>query len=434
MAGADLTTLQGIEKEVYEKSISEGVNNQFDLKDWFKVDEESYPGGDGLVWAHHHGRNASPFWANESSAYPEAGNQTSSKGRITAKKIMGRIQLTEEAMEDLTSSENSFKNGMTDEKVRLADDLARRENHSIGMDGRAILAFVAESALNSTTLTVDSPGGIAGTSFGNRFIDVGMFVGAINPATAQLRSSIRKVVGVANGGGTITTDAATYTGWADNDYIVQAANASVTDVLDTSYDAAAWGLPALVDDGTNRDNYFGILRSLVYSLQSYVVASLGAMSMDKAQQMADVLYNKLGGKINGIAMHTSTRREWLKITDMDRRYTGADLRNPDPSTKAFTQGDITVDDVQIKALRNIGLAQVYFVDTAKAGFTRYVAESGKFMDRDGSMWQRVGTGTSARHAYEATYFRRIQNFAKNPGVCGRWDGVTGQTLVVVRDL
>jgi hypothetical protein len=124
----------------------------------------------------------------------------------------------------------------------------------------------------------------------------------------------------------------------------------------------------------------------------------------------------------------------LKITDADRRYTGADLRNPDPSTKAFTQGDITVDNVVIKALRSIGLAQAYFLDTKKSGFTKYVAEAGKFMDKDGSMWVREGSGTTARHAYEATYFRRQQLFCRNPGVNARWDGITGQTLVVVRDL
>ena len=119
MPGADLTTLSGIEKEVYEKSISEGVNNMFDLKDWFKVDEESYVGGDGLVWSHHHGRNASPFWAYEGGAYPVAGQQLYSKGRLTAKKIMGRIQLTEEAMEDLTSSENRSEERRVGKECRL---------------------------------------------------------------------------------------------------------------------------------------------------------------------------------------------------------------------------------------------------------------------------------------------------------------------------
>jgi len=435
MAGADLTTLTGIAKETYENEISEGVNNNFDLKDWFTPKEMDYEGGDGTVWNVHHGRNASPFWANEGSAYPVAGNQTSSKGRIKPSKIMGRIQMTEEAMEDLQRSEASFVNGMTDEKTRLIDDISRRENHSIGMDGRAVLCLY--SSASNAVLSMTNPGGITSTAsntFGNRFIDVGMFIVAINPSNGALRASVRQVVSVSSAGTTVTVDSSTLSGWTANDYVVQAANASVTDVLDTSFDAAAWGLPALIDDGTYRDNYFGVLRSLVYAIQSYVVPSFGAVSMDGAQRMSDVLYEKLGGTVDGIAMHPSVRREWLKITDADRRYTGADLRDPDPSTKAFTQGDVTVDDVKIKALRNLGLDQVYFVDTKKAGFTRYIAEPGKFMDRDGSMWLRAGTGSTARHAYEATYFRRIQNFARTPGVCGRWDGVTGQTLIIVRDL
>ena len=345
MAGADLTTLTGLEKDVYEKSISEGVNNNFDLKDYFTLSETDYLGGEGVVWAHHFGRNVSPFWANEGAAYPVAGNQVHAKGRITVKKIMGRIQLTEEAMEDLVSSEASFRNGMTDEKTRLIDDLSRRENHSLGMDGRAVLALY--SSASGAVITLTSPGGSAtSTTFPNRYVDAGMYLAALDPASGTLRTSIRQVTAVSNAGTTITLDSSTITGWTANDYVVMAANASVTDLLDTSFEAAAWGMPALVDDGTYRDNYFGIQRSLVFALQSYVVGSLGAMSMDAAQRMADVLYNKLGGVIDAISMHTSTRREWLKITDADRRYTGADLRNPNPSTKAFTQGDVTVDDVK----------------------------------------------------------------------------------------
>ncbi len=430
--GADTVSLSGLEKDVYEQAISEGVNNAFDLKEWFKTEQADYNGGAGHVWNHHHGRNNSPFFANEDSAYPVAGNQNSSKGRIQVKKIMGRIRLTEEAMEDLVSSEASFRNGMTDEKTRLVDDISRRENHSLGMDGRGVLAFV-DTGSSGTVVELDAPGGIAGDAFGNRFVDVGMFLAFINPATGQLRNTnIEQVVAVNSDGSdvTLTADPTVTT----DDYVVMAANTSVTDILDTSFEAAYWGLPALVDDGTNRDTYFGILRTQVPSLQSYVRASTGAMSMDTAQLTSDVVFQKLGGLIDAIAMHPSTRREWLKITDQDRRYTGADLRNPDPSTKAFTQGDITVDGIVIKALRSVGLQQVYFLDTKKTQFTKYVAEPGKFMDRDGSMWQREGTGTGARHAYEATYFRRQQLFARNPGLNARWDLVTGQTLVVVRDL
>jgi len=164
--GADTVSLSGLEKEVYEKSISEGVNNSFDLKEWFKTETAEWNGGAGQVWNHHHGRNNSPFFANEDSAYPVAGNQNSSKGRIGMKKIMGRLRMTEEAMEDLVSSEASFRNGMTDEKTRLIDDIARRENHALGMDGRGVLAQVVSGSTVTVELTAPGniPSSVAGSS------------------------------------------------------------------------------------------------------------------------------------------------------------------------------------------------------------------------------------------------------------------------------
>jgi hypothetical protein len=431
--GADTTALSGLAKDVFEQGVSEGVNNSFPLTDEFPVEQVDWKGGLGHKWTHHHGRNVSPFAAGEDSAYPVAGQQLHSQGRIDMRKVMARIRMTEEAMEDLVSSEASFRNGMTDEKTRLTDDISRYEEHMLGQDGRGVVALLA-GAPSTTTVELDSPGNIAGTDFGNRFIDTGRILAAIDPATGALRTSIRTVTGVNTDGTDVTVDAATFTGWADNDYVVFAANSSVTSVLDTTYEKAYWGLPALVDDGTNRDNYFGILRSQVPSLSSYVVASVGALSLDVAQRTSDVVFQKLGGIINVILMHPSVRREYIKLLDADRRYSGSDLQNPNGGTKAFTQGDLSIGEVAIKAIRSIGLAQVYFLDTKKAGFKRYVAEPGKFMDRDGSVFVRDGSGTSARHAYEATYFSRKQYFCKNPGVNARWDGVTGQTLVVVRDL
>lgn len=427
---ADTNALSGLAKDVFEEGVSEGVNNTFPLTKEFPVEEVDYKGGLGHKWVHHHGRNASPFFAGEDSAYPVAGNQTHSQGRIDIRKMIARIRMTEEAMADLVSSEASFRNGMTDEKTRLTDDVARREEQALGMDGRGVLAL--QNGSTAAILPLDSPGNIAGANFGNRFIDIGMFLAAVNPASGVLRSNVKQVTAVASDGTTATLTADPT--WTDNDFIVHAANGSVTSILDTAYEKAYWGLPALIDDGTNRDNYFGILRSLVPSLQSYVVAAVGALSVDVAQRTADVVFQRLGGIINLILMHPDVRREYIKLTDADRRYSGEKLLAPDAGTKAFKQGDLTLGEVNIKAIRTLGLNQVYFLDTEKMGGKRYVAEKGKFMDRDGSVWQREGTGTTARHAYEATYFTRKQFFMKNPGVCARWDGVTGQTFVAVRDL
>lgn len=431
--GATPSALDGITKDVFEDGISEGVNNLFPLQDVFKADDEDYQGGDGHVFTHHNGRNVSPMFVGGDSAFAEAGHQTHVKGRIDVRKMMARLRMPAETMDDLTGNRASFVNAMTDEKTRIVDDIAKRKEFALSSDGRGVFALVDGDPGTGTALELDAPGNITGDDFGNRFIQKNMYLAAIDPATGAIRAGIVKVADVDSDGTGVTTSAAINAAWGDNDYVVQAANASVTDVMDTSYEKAFWGLPALIDDGTNRDNYFGILRSQAASLKSYVVASAGAFSLDLAQRTADVVNEKLGGEVDLLLMHHSVRREYIKLLEADRRYNGSSLLRPDGGTVAMKQGDLTLGEVPVKAIRTIGLAQVYFLDTKKSGFKRYVAEPGKFEDRDGSIWVREGTGSSARHAFEAWWYSREQYFAKNPGYNARWDGVTGQTLVVVRD-
>jgi hypothetical protein len=432
MAGVDSTVLSGLEKDIFEKGVSEGVNNKFPLKEFFKTETVDYKGGGGHIWSHHTGRNVSPMFVREDAAFAEAGAQTHVKGRIDVRKMMARLRMTAEAMEFYNTNEASYANAMSDEKTRLVDDIAFREEYALASDGRGVLALLSDDPGTGTDIDVDSPGNIAGTSFGNRFIQKGMYIGAVNPSTGALRTGIVKVGAVNSDGSDFTSTAAVDTGWADNDYLVQAANASVTSVLDTSYEAAFWGLPALVDDGTNRENYFGINRTDAPSLKSYVVGSAGAFSLDLAQRTADVVNQKLGGEIDVMVMHHSVRREYIKLLNADRRYSGADLSKPNGGTVAMKQGDLTLGEVTVKAIRSIGLGQVYFLDSKRSGFKQYVGEAGKFEERDGSIWVREGSGTSARHAFEAWWYSWKQFFCQNPGFNARWDGVTGQTLVVVR--
>jgi hypothetical protein len=434
MAGVDTTVLSGVEKDIFEKGVSEGVNNSFPLKDFFKAEttDADYLGGGGHIWSHHTGRNVSPMFTRAGAACAAAGAQRHVKGRIDIRKMMARLYMTAEAMEFYSRSEASYANAMADEKTRLVDDIAFREEYALSSDGRGVLALLSDDPGTGTDVDVDSPANIPGTSFGNRFIQRDMYIGAVNPATGALRAGIVKVSEVNSDGSDFTADAAVNAAWADNDYLVQAANSSVTSVLDTSYEAAFWGLPALIDDGTYRDNYFGISRTDAPSLKSYVVANAGAFSLDLAQRTADVVNQKLGGVIDTMVMHHSVRREYIKLLNADRRYSGGDLKNPNGGTAAMTQGDLSLGEVKIKVIRSIGLAQVYFLDTKKSKFKTYVAEAGKFEERDGSIWVRDGSGNSARHAFEAWWYSWKQNFCENPGFNARWDGVTGQTLVVVR--
>jgi len=426
---ADTQALDGIFKEFYEDYVSEGVNNKNPLKDLFKPQDIPY-GGREVVWAAHVGRNPGVMASGEGGGLPAAGQQRHIQARATAKKVIGRVELTPEAIADSTKSEYAFVSARKDEMNRLIDDFARREEHYLVGDGRGILAL--QNGATSATYPVDSPGGIANSSFGNRFIQPGMVIAAVNPATGALRASSGTLVSSCAASGSTVTLTASMTNGADNDYVVQAANTSVTDVLDTSYNQAPMGIMGLIDDGTYVGNYFGIDRTQFASYASYVKASTGAFSVDVIQQSADVVDQKLNGKTSRMIMHHSTRRLYIQAMDADRRYIGPATLGPDAGTKALKQGDLTLGEVPITTIRDFALDVITGLDEEQMDAVRYVSEKGKWVDEDGSILVRQGFGSTAVHKFEAWYYMRYQNVVRNPGVCWRNDAITGQTLIVTR--
>jgi len=438
MAGADKQALDAIFKEVFEEGVAEGVNNKNPLRDIIKTERVPFRGRE-VVRLSHTSRNVSPMFGGEDSLLANAGNQGYSRMFVDQRKLTSRLRMTWEVMQDSTSSEGAFVSARKSEMQYLIDDMARRDEYALSSDGRGVLALVDDSGDVdcSTTLAVDAPGGITNDNFGNRFISAGMNIAFVNPATGALRTTsgiTPKVVSVASGGASIVVQSIASIGSdvANNDYIVQAANAAVTDVLDTSYEHAWWGLMALVDDGTYRASYYGLDRTLVPAYSSYVTPSTAALSVDLIQRVSDVVDQKMNGKINMLLAHHSTRRLIIQLTDQDRRYMGASLSRPDPGTVAFKQGDIPFGDVPVRAVRDFPLDVLMFLDLANAGFKEYVSEPGKWIDEDGSVLWRVGTGTSARDAFEAWYRMRKQYFLEYPAYCARLDGITGQALIVQR--
>lgn len=432
MAGADTQTIDGILKDFYEDFVAEQVNNKNPLKDLFKFETEGFSGRE-VVYTSHVSRNVSPMFVGEDSAFADAGVQGHVQVRIGQRKLMGRIRLTWEAMHDSMSSKGAWKQARRDETNGLINDLARKQEYALCSDGRGVLGLADEATpTGNTTLELDAPGGITGDNFGNRFVQEGMYVGLVNPATGVLRAaSVRKVL-ACNADGTDITLSAAPTNGADNDYLVQAANADVTDVLDTSYEHAFWGLIALVDDGTYRNNYFGVDRSIYPAYQSYVKASTGAFSLDTLQQVSDILDQKLGSKIDILISHHSTRRLYIDALKADRRYSGPSLMRPDGGTAAFKQGDLTMGEVPIKTIRDFPLDMMMLLDKANSGWICYDSEPGKWVDEDGSILVRVGSGATGRDSFEGWYRMRRQYHCRYPGYNARLDGITGQSLVVVR--
>ena len=434
--GADKQALDAIFHEVFEAGVSEGVNNANKLRDIIKTEKVPFKGLE-IQKLMHTSRNVSPMFVGEDSAFADAGQQGYVRFSIDQKKLMSRLRLTWEVMQDSTSSEGAFVSARKSEMQYLIDDMARRDEYALASDGRGVLALVDEADPDgNTTLELDAPGGITNDNFGNRFLSKNMYIAFVNPATGAIRTQAaasRQVTAVNSDGTDVTLSSASVgTDVANSDYVVQAANSATTDILDTSYEHAWWGLMALVDDGTYRANYFGATRADVPAVSSYVTASTGALSTDLIQRVSDVVDQKLGGRISIMLCHHSIRRLIVQLTDADRRYMGSSLPRPDPGTVAFKQGDIPFGDVPVRAIRDFPLDVLMFLDVANAGFKEYVSEPGKWVDEDGSILVRVGSGSTGRDAFEAWYRMRKQYFLDYPAYGARLDGITGQSLVVQR--
>lgn len=434
--GADLQAFNVVLKEVFEEGVSEGVHYKNPLRDLIKTEKVPFKGLEIQRLMHTSG-NVSPMFVGEDSAFAEAGQQSYAKFTIDQKKLMARIRMTWEVMQDSTSSEGAFTSARKSEMQYLIDDISRRDEHALATDGRGVLALIDEATPNgNTTLELDAPGGITNDNYGNRFVSKGMFLAFINPASGAFRSVTdnAKVTAVNSDGTDVTVDSASNisASAANSDYVVQAADKDVTSTNDTSYEKAWWGLMALVDDGTYRASYFGVTRADVPATSSYVTASTGALSVDLIQRVSDVLDQKAGGKTNIILCHHSIRRLIIQLTDADRRYSGASLMRPDPATVAFKQGDIPFGDVPVRAIRDFPLDVMMFLDTENSGLKEYVSESGKWVDEDGSVLVRVGSGSTGRDAFEGWYRMRKQYFMEYPAFNARLDGITGQSLVVQR--
>lgn len=431
-------TVDGLLKDYYDDEwVSDGVNNKHPLKDI--VDDKSTDkeyGGRRVIYGFHTQRNKSPFATGEYGLFAEADIQGHVDVTVEIRKMMARTILTPEAIADSAKSEMAWEDAQENNFDKIIDDLARRDEMMLSYDGRGVLSRInAGTPSSSATLPVDSPGGVSGSTFGNRFFQAGTYVAAINPATGAIRTGVQKISSLSTDGNNIVLPATPDASWADNDYLVKAANGSVTDPLDTEYEHWFWGMLGIFDDGTYRGNFGGIDRTLWDNANSYVNASTGALSIDLLQQLADILDARCGGVTSLLMGHYSIRRLYIKLTQADRRYTDQNLKNPDGLTAAFTQGDITVGEVPFKVIRDFPYGILLGIDVEKAKIRRYVSTKGEWVkDGDGRILVRAGTGATARDAFEAWYRMRYQYWAKFPAAAWRADGISGATISIVRPL
>lgn len=427
MAGTDTAVFDDVLKVVYGPGIAELIPTKHPALDMFAEGDSSAWGGKYVEYPVNVARSEGAGYASEGGLLPSAGREKYADMRIGCRFQYGRITVTAQVLKQSQGNKNAFAAAMEREMAGVIKTMAADRGRAIMHDGREILALVNGNA-TSATQTVDSPGGVAGSVNGSRFIRPGMIVGCINPATQDVRAStVATIQSVTANGNQVVLDASKT--WVDNDYIVRFTTTTATSVTDTSYGKGIMGLLGLIDDGTYVATLHNINRTTYPMFASKVITSVGPLSADVFQRGIDVAEEVGDGDVSDFIMHHSVRRAYLALMDADRRYSGGDLNKPDAGTAAARKGGrVTFGGIPITEEKYSPYGIVFGVD--KSGFKRWSLVNGEWADEDGAVLCRVGTGSSAADQFEA-FYRIWDNFSNDyPNRSFRLDGVTATVVVV----
>ena len=433
--GQTLTAFDAALKDVYGPRIEEQLNKVNPLAEWIDENDSSDWTGRQVTFPIHVSRNEGVGASAEGDPLPAAGQQGYAQVKIPEKFNYGRIELTGQVIKSSLQSKGAFTRAMESEVKGLVTDLANeRERQAFGAGNGVLGLFAgAQSTTDSATFTIDSPYGVTPTTNGARFIARNAFYAVITTGTTTVEGTFTCGSTISSTGGYIVASAySTGVTFSDNAYIVR--NKQVTGITvagaHNSLNNEPMGLLGLIDDGTYVNTLSNINRTTYPIFKSTVLTINGALSLDAIQRGIDASDELGGGDFgsNGVFFTGyDTRREYLKLLQPDRRYSGADLASPDGGTKKAALkrgGEITYGDRPWRVSKKAPYGILFGM--LKGSVTRYIHVRGEWADED----ERIFRNVAGYDKWEA-FYRIFDNYhADRPNECFRLDGITTTVQVL----
>lgn len=358
----------------------------------------------------------------EGGQLPTPGYQGYIDLKIPMKFLEGRIQLTAQVMKASRTDRGAFAQAMRTEQQGLVDDLARQRNRILCGYGAGTLALCG-SGNTSATMALINPGGVAGTINAARFIKVGMIL-AVYDTTGATLNFVDTVASITDSNTIVFANSHTFV----TNAIVTLGQANAGATADGSFGLEPMGILGIVDSTTYVSSIDGIDRSQAANafFRSNILSSVGTISMDLIQRGIDNTEEVSGEVLNAWFAHSSVRREILKLTDADRRYTDARLLSPDPGTKAgLFKEDLPLVGLGVRVVKDFPYGTL--IGANKEHLLWLPETEGEWADDDGTVLFRVPNVD----AYEARY-RLFENFCSDKGNSHvRMDGITATVTSAV---
>lgn len=379
---ASLATVAVLLKEIYEPTMRKQLNDEtVALRRIERSSDgiETTVGGRYVTFPIKTRRNSGIGARNELELLPVPGQQGNAAGRVGLKYLYGGVRLSGQTFELADKNYQSFVSVLEQELDGLKTDLAKDQNRQVYGDGSGAIAVVTTAGTTVNTLTV----GTVMYAQMDEMVDLIDGTTLAN-ATPTVKLSNRKITGINTTTNVITFDGAAGSS-AIGDVVVRTGNvnrewtgfAKIIAATGTLYNIdpavePVWKAEVNANGGTNR-----------------------ALSEGLMIDMCDRVRTN-GGKVSAIFSNLGVRRSYWNLLVQQRQYV---------NTKEFTGGfnglAFTTDQGEVPFVVDVDAPKnrQYFVNEKE--LTLYREGDWSWMNRDGSMWQRV-TGYDA---YEATMYQ-----------------------------
>lgn len=404
MAQTTMTTVDPILKEVLGPRLvdqlqSEAIAAARIEKTSSGITEEV--GGKYVTFPIRVARNHGIGARNEAEALPVARTQKYSSARIKLTYQYGTIELTGQTFELAEKNFQSFASTLTQEVDGLKETLKKDFNRQIY--GTSVGKLSTANAAGTTTTFVCSNAEAI-------YLEVGMIVDVYTSADA-LKNNSAEITNVQadtpGAGSTTVTFAVAGTAMASGDYLVRddSRGKEITgwrDILSTT--TPLYNIdPATVP----------IWKSNIDSPGADRPISEGLMT-----GMIDTIRSK-GGKTTAIFTTLGIRRAYALMLQQQRRYT-----NTVKFTGGFSGIAFTTDTGDIPVVPDYDCPVGHMFYMNEGDLKLYQTHDWKWMDRDGSMWQRVMGSGSTYDAYTATIYKYFQMGASRRNTHGLQTRIT----------
>ena len=382
---ATMATVSGILKEVYEGRLNEQLDNDnVGLKRVEKTSEGTSRniGGRFTTFAIHTRRNTGLGARQEMEALPLPGQQGAAAATVNLKHLYGACQLSGQTLELAQTDIQAFTSALDFEMDGLRNDLGKDLNRQVYGTGQGQIATI-RAVVNAVIIPVDRAD----------LFNIGDLVDVVAlgpPPVVGTAGRTVMAVDLTPGANTVTLSGANIA-TAVGEIITRAGNGPVSAVLNREWT----GFSAIVN---NTGTLYGI-NPAVEPVWAATVDSNGgvprAISEALMTRMADDIFSQ-GGKTTVIFTTLGVRRSYANLLTNQRVYS-----NVKDFTGGFSGIGFTTDrgEVPIVVDKSAPRGTQFFMNEDQLKL--YRSSTWKFMDKDGSKWERV-TGFDA---YSATLFQ-----------------------------